>query len=198
MIDQYFSESCEQNKKPILSILKNYLYGKKHLLEIGSGTGQHAAYFASKFPSITWQTSDKAENHTGIKAWIDYSKLDNILPPMKLDVSKDAWPKNSYDIVFSANTAHIMSKENIHSMFTGISKVLLPENEFLLYGPFNIDGKYTADSNMEFDKALKIRDPGMGVRDIEWLEGIGAKNKIFLKDKINMPADNMILVWKQI
>jgi len=198
MLDYYYSESCEQNKKPILSILKKYLHTKRHLLEIGSGTGQHAAYFGSKFASLTWQTSDKVENHAGIKAWINHANTDNILLPIKLDVSNDVWPKKYYDVVFSANTAHIMSVDNVVDMFSGISEILIKNNEFLLYGPFNINGKFTAKSNEEFDESLRMRDSSMGVRDISWLQDVAYENNIILDDRFDMPADNMILVWKAI
>jgi len=168
-----YSESCEQNREPILQVLRAELSKHTRLLEIGSGTGQHAVYFASEFPAMKWQTSDVATYHVGIHAWIDDSEADNILPPITLDVHCDPWPNTSFDAVFSANTVHIMAWPEVKSLFEGIGKVLEAGGLFLLYGPFNYNGRFTSESNARFEKWLQARDPESG----------------------GMPSNNRILVW---
>ncbi len=190
-----FSESCVQNREPILEILQRYLQDAKSLLEIGSGTGQHAVYFAPKFPHLTWQTSDRDENHPGIRAWMDEMPADNIRSPLGLDVSTDVWPQQDFDVVFSANTTHIMCESDVIAMFNGVASLLSNGGRFLLYGPFNIGGRYTAASNERFDQWLKAQDPLMGVRDRDWLEALAEAAGMQLEETIDMPADNKTLVW---
>ena len=190
-----YSESCEQNREPILEVLRCYLHAARSVLEIGSGTGQHAVYFAPQFPNLIWQTSDRRENHAGIVAWIEEMPADNIELPVALDVSSDAWPQRHFDVVFSANTAHIMGEPEVTAMFNGVGKVLSAGGRFILYGPFNIDGRYTALSNERFDQWLKAQDPRMGVRDRGWLEDLAQSAGMQLEATIDMPADNKILVW---
>jgi len=165
-----YSESCDQNRQCILEVLRAELTGKKRLLEIGSGTGQHAVYFAPEFPQLVWQPSDVIAYHEGINAWLDDSSVQNALPPIVLDVCKDAWPDGPYDAVFSANTVHIMSWPEVECLFTGIGVILAAGGVFCLYGPFNYNGRYTSDSNAHFDEWLKVRDPLSGVRDFEALQ----------------------------
>jgi len=190
-----YSESCEQNREPILEILQRYLHDAESVLEIGSGTGQHAVYFAPQFPNLIWQTSDRRENHPGIMAWINEMPAENIRLPLSLDVSADVWPQRCFDVVFSANTAHIMGERDVIAMFNGAGRVLSAGGRFILYGPFNIDGRYTAPSNERFDQWLKAQDPCMGVRDLGWLEGLAKAAGMQLEETIDMPADNKTLVW---
>jgi cyclopropane fatty-acyl-phospholipid synthase-like methyltransferase len=190
-----YSESCEQNREPILEILQRCLHDAESVLEIGSGTGQHAVYFAPQFPNLIWQTSDRRENHPGIMAWIDEMPADNIRLPLSLDVSADVWPQRCFDVVFSANTAHIMGEPDVTAMFNGAGRVLSAGGRFILYGPFNIGGRYTAPSNERFDQWLKAQDPRMGVRDRGWLEGLAKAAGMQLEETIDMPADNKTLVW---
>lgn len=190
-----FSESCEQNRAPILEVLRIELAGKSRLLEIGSGTGQHAVYFAPEFPELTWQTSDVAENHAGIRAWLEHTVVANVLPPMALDVCKDDWPAAGYDAVFSANTAHIMSWPEVECFLAGVGQALETGGVFCLYGPFNYNGHYTSESNARFDQWLKQRDPMSGVRDFEALQTLAAKAGLLLIQDYAMPANNRTLVW---
>jgi cyclopropane fatty-acyl-phospholipid synthase-like methyltransferase len=192
-----FAESCVENRRPILEVLRPRLAGCVHLLEIGSGTGQHAVYFAPEFPGLIWQTSDRAENHAGIDAWLAESSARNVASPLGLDVLSDAWPEGPYDAVFSANTAHIMSPDAVAAMFRGVGGVLREGGDFLLYGPFCYGGKHTAPSNVEFDRWLKARDPGMGVRDVEWLSELAESAGMVLLEDIAMPANNRVLVWRR-
>jgi cyclopropane fatty-acyl-phospholipid synthase-like methyltransferase len=193
-----FSESCEQNKQPILSVLRHYLPQCTSVLEIGSGTGQHAVFFAEKFPRLIWHSSDLEENHAGIKAWISYSGLNNIQSPLVLDVKQNQWPKIKIDAVFSANTVHIMSWLSVEKMFSGVGRILNPAGVFILYGPFNYHGDYTSESNARFDSWLKNRDPLSGIRHFEALLKLAEANGMSLDHDYEMPVNNRILVWKKI
>ncbi len=191
-----FAESCEQNRDPILAVLRRHLNPEmKRLLEIGSGTGQHAVHFAPEFPHLEWQTSDRPEHHPGILAWLEYRPSPNLLPPLALDVARDPWPEGPFDAVFSANTAHIMQPSEVEAMFAGVGRVLAPDGVFLLYGPFNENGRYTAPSNARFDAWLKAQDAGMGVRDRDWLDELARAAGMHLREAVPMPADNQTLCW---
>lgn len=193
-----FSESCEQNKQPILDILsKEFAYAER-VLEIGSGTGQHAVFFAAELPHLDWQTSDVAEYHPGILAWQADSGLDNVRAPLHLHVTEDHWPDTQYDAVFSANTVHIMGWPEVEAMFAGIGVILRPDGRFCLYGPFNYGGKFTSDSNARFDQWLKTRDSRSGVRNFEDLDQLAVAAGMRLVQDYAMPANNRILVWVKI
>lgn len=194
--DKPFSESCVENRAPIFAVLQPRLSNCRRLLEIGSGTGQHAVYFAADLPHLTWQTSDRADNHPGIRAWLEEAALRNVEPPIGLDVLTDDWPSAEFDAVFSANTAHIMSTVAVEAMFRGVGRILQPGGVFLLYGPFNYDGAYTSESNARFDAWLKQRDPMMGIRDLSWLGELAASAGLALVEDIEMPVNNRTLVWK--
>ncbi len=192
-----FAESCEQNKRPILTVLRQMIRGCTHLLEIGSGTGQHAVYFAEAFPMLTWQTSDRQENHPAIHAWLDGQGPANAIAPLSLDVNQQPWPvaADSVDAVFTANTAHIMSWDGVVAMFAGASEALSDGGLFILYGPVNYRGHYTTEGNARFDQWLKARDPQSGIRDYEALQRLGQENGLVLHRDFAMPANNRILVW---
>jgi len=192
-----FAESCDQNRAPILEVLRSELADKTRLLEIGSGTGQHAVYFASEFPQLLWQTSDLAEMHSGIQAWLDEAALANVLPPLRLDVCADDWPQGDYDAVFSANTAHIMAWSQVECFIRGVGQVLQAGGVFCLYGPFNYNGHYTSESNARFDAWLKSRDPVSGVRDFEAVDELARAAGLVLKCDYEMPANNRTLVWSR-
>jgi len=192
-----FAESCVENREPILAVLEPRLRDRRELLEIGSGTGQHAVYFAPLLPGLVWQTSDMASQHDGIKAWIEDAATANIRRPLKLDVLTDAWPEQRYDAAFSANTAHIMSEPAVQAMFSGVGQVLEDNGIFLLYGPFNYHGRFTAPSNASFDQWLRQRDPQMGIRDIDWLRELADEAAMDLGEDLEMPVNNRILVWRR-
>jgi cyclopropane fatty-acyl-phospholipid synthase-like methyltransferase len=190
------AESCEQNKLPILAVLREEFAAAQRVLEIGSGTGQHAVFFARELPHLEWQTSDVAANHPGIQAWLSDEQLPNVRPPLALDVARDTWPGREFDAVFSANTVHIMGWSEVEKMFAGIGAVLTSGGRFCLYGPFNYGGQYTAESNARFDVWLKQRDPKSGVRNLEELQTLAAAHGLTLIRDHAMPADNRILVWQ--
>ena len=192
-----YAESCDQNKVPIFTVIEPYLAQRKNLLEIGSGTGQHAVYFTEKLPNMVWQTSDRAEYHSGIAQWLAEANLNNVRHPLLLDVTRSPWPETKYDAVFSANTTHIMHWQDVESLFAGVGKVLDVDGVFMLYGPFNFDGQFTSESNRQFDQRLKTRDPLSGVRNFEDLDQLAANvNMTFIHDH-EMPYNNRILVWRK-
>lgn len=184
-----------RNSAPILEVIRNEFKDCKSVLEIGSGTGQHAVYFAAAMPWLTWQTSDLAENHDGINAWIDDAGLENVRAPFELDVERPPRFAERIDGVFSANTAHIMNIEAVERMFEVAAACLNAAGRFCLYGPFNVDAEFTSDSNRQFDASLKAQDTRMGIRDLESLDGFAKANNLRRTNLYAMPANNMIAVW---
>jgi len=183
-----FSESCERNREPILAVLKRVLADRQRVLEIGSGTGQHAAYFAPQLPHLVWQASDVAANLPAIREWV--------ADPIELDVDRP-FPAVEADAVFSANTCHIMSWPQVERMFAGIGRLLPKDGVFALYGPFNYDGKHTAESNARFDAMLRARDPASGLRDAEAIVALAARHGLALAEDNAMPANNRLLVFRR-
>lgn len=196
MSDKPFSESCVQNRDPILSVLQTCFADRHHVLEIGSGTGQHAVYFGVGLPHLRWQTADVSEHHAGIRQWLDEAALPNVLAPLTLDVSQAGWRSGRYDAVFSANTLHIMSWREVERFFAGVGEVLEPGGVLAVYGPFNYGGRYTSESNARFDAWLKARDPASGVRDFEAVDALAHAQGLVLQQDIAMPANNRTLVWR--
>ena len=192
-----YSEACDQNKEPILAVLARLFAASRRVLEIGSGTGQHAVHFGSALPHLVWQTSDRPENHAGIRAWLDEAALPNVRAPLVLDVAGQ-WPVGRFDAVFSANTTHIMSWPEVEHMFRGIGHVLDSGGCFALYGPFNFRGNYTSESNARFDGMLKARDPESGIRNFEDLEALAAANGLTFVEDVPMPVNNRTLVWQRV
>jgi len=192
-----FAEASERNREPILGVLRRWLTGPRRILEIGSGTGQHAVYFASALPHVTWQASDRAENLPGIGQWIEEAALENLPAALPLDVRGEGWPEAVFDAVFSANTAHIMSWPEVETMFARAAAALRPEGLFFLYGPFNYGGRFTSESNARFDAGLRAQASHMGIRDFEALEArAGAVGFVLVEDNA-MPANNRLLVWRR-
>ena len=190
-----YSQACEENKTPILNIIRDEFSDAREILEIGSGTGQHAVFFGARLPHLSWQTSDLESSHASINAWRREAALGNVLGPLLLDATDRQWPDKYYDGLFSANTTHIMGWSAVESLFTRIGKVLAPGASFCLYGPFNYDGHYTSDSNARFDQWLKQRDPLSGIRDFEALDLLASDNGMSLKADHEMPVNNRLLVW---
>ena len=189
-----FSQACENNKRPILDVLKQHLPETGLVLEVGSGTGQHAAYFSEQLPSIQWQPSDRASYLDGINRWRQQSALKNFLTPLTLDV-KDSWPTITADAVFSANTLHIMSWPEAQQFFKKLPSVLKSGGVVCVYGPFNYGGKYTSESNAAFDQMLKARDPLSGIRDFEAANKLANGAGLSLLADYTMPANNRCLLW---
>lgn len=192
-----FSESCEQNREPILTVLRTWFADRRHVLEVGSGTGQHAVYFAPELPHLVWQTADVPQHHAGIRAWLEEAALPNVRPPLALDVNNATWLDGRYDAIFSANTLHIMSWPEVMRFFEGVGTVLEPGGVLAVYGPFNYNGTFTSESNARFDAWLKARDPASGVRDFEAVDELARAQGLVLQQDIAMPANNRTLVWKR-
>ncbi len=193
-----FAESSVENRKPIFETIEPLLKDSRTVLEIGSGTGQHAVYFAEDMPHLTWQCSDLIDNHPGIHMWIEESGLQNVLAPIELDTLNSDWPEQTYDVVFSANTVHIMHWNMVEGMFSGLEKVMHSGSKLLLYGPFNYNGDYSSDSNAGFDQWLKNRDPGSGIRDFEKLDMLADNIGLTLIEDYEMPVNNRLLYWQKL
>jgi len=193
-----FSQACENNKQPILNVLTNVFSKTDHVLEIGSGTGQHAVFFGQHLPHLTWQTSDLAINHSGINLWLDETALPNVQKPIDIDLHK-TWPVPSnnqrIDGLYTANTLHIISWPLVVKFFEGIAKNLVKKANVCIYGPFNYQGKYTSESNANFDIWLKDRDINSGIRNIEEILLLANSAGLSLIDDHVMPANNRLLVF---
>ena len=190
--------SCERNRDPILAVLQPRLAEARRVLEIGSGTGQHAVHFAAAMPWLQWQCSDRGDNLPGIAMWLDDAALANTPVPLELDVAKGPWPPQTFDAVFSANTLHIMDWDDVQAFFRGVARVLAPGGVLVVYGPFNYNGAYSSDSNREFDAWLKARDPRSAIRDAEAVDALAAAVGLVLEEDLAMPANNRCRVWHKV
>lgn len=190
-----FSQACENNKHPILEVIRKEFANTKHVLEIGSGTGQHAVHFAKHLPHLSWQTADQPEYHDSIKYYMNEYPSSNVIAPIAFKVPDNAIDKGIYDGFFSANTAHIMLKNEIKHLMQSISDILPVGGVFCQYGPFTKNGEFTSQSNLEFHQHLLESGMG-GYRDITELQTWA--NKLSLMRVVDMPANNHILVWHKL
>ncbi len=191
-----FAPACERNREPILAVLRRYFADRTRVLEIGSGTGQHAVYFARALPHLTWQTSDVPEHLPGIRLWLAEAARANLPAPLALDVN-GPWPDERYDAVFSANTLHIMSFPEVERLFARLGEVLSEDAVVAVYGPFNYGGRFTSDSNAAFDRSLRERSRSMGIRDFEVIDALARQAGLRLLEDRAMPANNRTLVWRR-
>ncbi len=191
-----FSEACERNKEPILEILRSAMAGCTHVLEVGSGTGQHAVHFALALPQIIWQPSETAEAMFGLRKRIFAEGPKNLRAPVFLDVTTTPWDVRKVDGVFTANTLHIMHWPQVEAFFANLPAVTKPETVLAIYGPFRYGGEFTSPSNREFDGMLRVRDPGSGIRDFEAVNALAESAGFRFVADHRMPANNQILVWK--
>ncbi|MDD4972912.1 MAG: DUF938 domain-containing protein [Bacteriovorax sp.] len=193
------SSANDRNKDPILAVLKEVIIGDSiRVLEVGSGSAQHAVYFAKNFKDIIWTTSDIATEHTRIRQVLDAAKLPNLRGPLAFEIGKDDFPKYSYDIVFTANTFHILSWKQCKNLMKVLGNRLREGSQVIIYGPFNYDGKFTSESNAEFDKWLKQQDPQRGIRSFEDINKNMIKNGFVLFKDYEMPANNRMLVFTRL
>ncbi|MGB5831245.1 MAG: DUF938 domain-containing protein [Thiohalocapsa sp.] len=193
---QPYSAACDENKAPILAEIAPLFAQARRVLEIGSGTGQHAVHFAAAMPQLIWQCSDLSEHLPGINLWLRHAALPNLPAPLTLNVDRE-WPSGPVDAVFSANTAHIMSAAQVERLFTGVGRLLAAGMPFALYGPFSDDGVHTSPSNAEFDRMLRQRDPRSGVRDLTDLRRFAHAAGLELERDLSMPVNNRTLVWRK-
>jgi len=197
MQNKPFAPATERNSQPILDVIQHELQDARSVLEIGSGTGQHAVVFAAELGHVIWQTSDLEENHDKIHAWLADAALSNVCEPLSIDVLTAELPAKSYDAVFSANTAHIMSFAAVEKMFSLVSLVLVKDGVFCLYGPFREHGEFNTVSNAEFHRSLQEHDPDMGIRHLEDLDRFAAIGDMQRLRLYAMPANNFLAVWKK-
>ena len=190
-----FSEACERNKQPILGVLVDELAGSSRVLEIGSGTGQHAVHFARRLRHLEWQPTDRAHYLPDLAARIAEEGTPNLLAPLELDVLHERWPPLTVDAVYSANTLHIMSWAEVEAFFSGVGNVLSADGMLVVYGPFRYAGNFTSESNAAFDRSLRERDPASGIRDIEALNRLAEAQSLVLTADHATPANNQLLVW---
>ena len=202
MMERPFSPACERNREPILAVLREHFANRHEVLEIGSGTGQHAVHFAAAMPWLTWQCSDRAEYLPGIRMWLEEAGLANTPAPVELDVAVGPWPtplrereSARFDAVFSANSLHIMGWAEVEALFAGLDHALAGNATLLAYGPFNYGGAFSSDSNRVFDASLRARDARMGIRDFEAVDALARAIGLRLVDDVAMPANNRCLVW---
>jgi SAM-dependent methyltransferase len=191
------SEACERNKGPILAVLEGELAASRSVLEIGSGTGQHAVHFARHLPHLAWQPSERPGELAPLEERIRMEGPPNLAPAIALDVRAHPWPVERIDAVFSANTLHIMAWDAVENFFRGVGAVLGAPGVLCIYGPFRYRGAYTSESNAEFDRFLRRRDPSSGIRDFEALERLAAAAGLALAADHAMPANNQTLVWRR-
>jgi cyclopropane fatty-acyl-phospholipid synthase-like methyltransferase len=187
--------AAERNREPILEVLRTEFGDRRSVLEIGSGTGQHAVWLGPELSHLVWQTSERPGNLAGVRAWVGAEGLVNVPPPIELDAASADVPSGRYDAVFSANTVHIMSIDVVRAMFGLVGRVLPRGGKFCLYGPFNMQGEFTSDSNRLFDASLRARDPSMGIRDIEMLDQFAESAGLVRTAVYAMPANNFCVVW---
>jgi SAM-dependent methyltransferase len=190
------SDACERNKEPILQVLRPAFSACKHVLEIGSGTGQHAVHFAIEMPWLVWQPTEMAESLQGLRKRIFREGPSNLRAPVDLDVTRLPWDVRRVDGVFTANTLHIMHWPQVEALFAGLPAVVKPETVLAIYGPFRYAGNYTSASNESFDTMLHARDPESGIRDFEEVDALARRAGFALAADHPMPANNQILVWK--
>ncbi|MCY3688821.1 MAG: DUF938 domain-containing protein [Gammaproteobacteria bacterium] len=188
-----YSQACENNKRPILSVLQRHLDGVRSLLEIGAGTGQHAEFLAGHFPGLRWRASDTAASLPLLRPRVARAGLPE---PVALDIDAAEWGCGSFDAIFSANVLHIVGAPSVENFFRGLGPHLNPDGLLLVYGPFRYRNAYTSESNAQFDRWLKQRDPVSGIRDFEWVDALAQEAGLSLVEDNAMPANNQLLVWR--
>ena len=193
-MEKPFAPACQRNQEPILEVLRQIFKDNPiHVLEIGSGTGQHAAYFSEHLPHLHWTTSDDESYHNGIKLWIQ--DLTNVAGPLNYQAGRDEFPPGNYQAVFSANTLHIMSWKNAKTLFKHLGRNLKSGAKVLFYGPFNYHQKYTSPTNKEFDLKLKEHNIKSAIRNFEDVVINMSKAGFHLQEDFKMPANNHLLYF---
>jgi hypothetical protein len=188
-----FSEACERNKAPILEVLRVAFADRTQVLEIGSGTGQHAVHFAAHLPHLTWHPTEQLAYLPDLGARVKLEGPPNLRAPTVLDVNQTVWPLRAADAIFTANTLHIMAWTEVAALYRGLDGVLSRGGVLCVYGPFRYHGRYTSDSNRDFDRMLQERDPLSGVRDIRDLTALAAQYGLRLRADHDLPANNRLL-----
>ena len=189
-----FSQACENNKTPILNVLRKYFLDVSKVLEIGSGSGQHAMYFADQLNWLTWQPTETKERLWVLQSNCRLSSRNNLCFPLALNIF-EPWRKMELDAVFSANTLHIAPAAGIEAIFSGIAPNISSGFRVAIYGPFKYEGKYTSESNATFDKWLRSQNLDSGIRDFELVNEEARNVGLSLIEDCAMPANNKLLVF---
>lgn len=195
--DLPFSAAAQRNREPIREVVARWLVRPARVLEIGSGTGQHAEHLARCLPHLDWQPSERPGELAGLDARVRRAALANLARPVALDVMASEWPLARFDHAFTANTCHIMHWPAVEAMLAGVGQRLPPGGLFLVYGPFHRQGAATSASNARFDAQLRAQDPGMGLRDDAALAAVAAGHGLQWVDEEALPANNRLLVWRR-
>lgn len=190
--------ATHRNRDPILSVLRRVLPAWGTVLEVAAGTGEHAVYFAGAFPGLQWQPSDlDAQALESIASWRKGADCDNLLPPVRLDVTREDWQVGVVDAVFCANMVHIAPWQACLGLLEGCGRNLRAGGVLVLYGPYRLQGSHTAPSNESFDRDLRSRNPSWGIRDLEEVAGEAALRGLVLEETVAMPANNFTLVFRR-
>lgn len=199
-----FSPACERNKEPILTVLTETLAAASTVLEVASGTGQHAVYFGQHMPHLSWLTSDLQVNHASIRAWIEESGLANVRVPVVLDVDDAPWslrdaglPVANVDAIYSSNMLHIVSWPQVNQFFNGLSRLLKSGGALCIYGPFRYKGEFSSEGDARFDQILKEQNATSGIRDFEAVDALAVAEGLRLEKDVPMPANNHLLIWRK-
>jgi SAM-dependent methyltransferase len=191
-----FAPAAERNRQPILDVLRRVLPPAGLVLEVASGTGQHVLFFSEHLPALQWQPTDTSSDALrSIGAWVDEAARENLLPPLELDVRWPDWPVTTADALMCINMIHISPWEATDALFRGASELLTGGSHLITYGPYRLHGAHTAPSNAAFDESLRSRNARWGIRDIDELTELGGRTGFTLQERVDMPANNMTLVW---
>jgi len=192
-----FAPATGRNRDPILGVLARVVPAGARVLEIGSGTGEHAVYFAARLPGVTWQPSDPtADSRASIDAWRAHEKVDNVAPATDLDVTQRPWPVDRYDAIVCINMIHISPWCSTEALLSEAPSHLEPRGVLYLYGPYMRDGAHTAESNEAFDRSLRARNPSWGVRELGEVVRLAEKRGFRLDELVEMPANNLSVVLR--
>jgi hypothetical protein len=194
---QPFSQACENNKAVILEAIAPVLASVDSVLEIGSGTGQHACHFAAQLPHLRWQPTELDGNRHVLAPRLQMYPGENMCPAVSLDVCQRPWPVPVAQAVFTANTLHIMPVEAVQSLFAYLGEASAAGTFLVVYGPFNYEGRYTSDSNASFDDWLRARDERSAIRHFEDVDAFARAAGFFLLEDRAMPANNRLLLWQR-
>lgn len=202
-----YSPAAERNRDPILAVLRRHFADRRHVLEIGSGSGQHAVHFAHAMPWLTWQPSDRHEQLAGIGIWRDEASLPNLAVPLPLDVKHEPdWNRlgdvcavaGAFDAIYTSNTLHIMSWPEVGRMFARLPTLMTAHALLAVYGPFKVGGRHTSASNADFDATLRARLPHQGIRDLEAVDALARHAGMVIREDCALPANNRCVVWQRV
>ena len=192
-----FSQSCENNKGPILEKLKKILVTNKHVLEIASGTGQHATFFSNELRHLAWQPTEIPSQIRNLSLRLTASQSVNLLPAVELDVDQEEWGVPETEAIFTANSLHIISKESVKNFILKAGEILRKSGRLIVYGPFKYNQRFTSSSNADFDNMLRERSSDSAIRDFEWVCDLCESENLFLETDFAMPANNRLLLFKK-